>query len=311
MRTLSTSPSHSVQSPRRPGKGAHGPLTRLQPVAASPPGPAVLGLGGLGVADHRACLPAGLHRTLTRTPVLEGCGHSQPAPCNQLGSTLTAGALSKSAEVRAAWGQGLLTTQQPSLPFPAGAGTQDAKALLTCAPQAGGDKTAGGRGGWMNCSQQEGMVRRGKGQPELLVELSLPPVETEPCFPEVSAMLHITLLIRYFVKSLWIQCPLRPPLCRRLVYLGPHTPLGNRPFKGKGAGEPDSATHLGRPCCLCRMPGLHPVQAQEERAGCTQGRGAQAPPPHVWPSPQRARGLSTPEVHTRRAATQQNSMDST
>lgn len=38
-----------------------------------------------------------------------------------------------------------------------------------------------------------------------VAELSLPPVETETCFPEVSTMLQITLPIRYFVKNLWIQ----------------------------------------------------------------------------------------------------------
>ena len=146
---LSTSPSYSVQSPRRPGKGAHGPLTPpsnqllLLPPGASCP----RSLAVWGGAEHRACLPAGLHLTLTRTPCSGGVWPPQPAPCNQLGEHPHC-----RGAVQECRGLGCLEpgpAHHPAAFSPLSSRGRNAgcQGLQTRAPQAGGDKTAGGRDG--------------------------------------------------------------------------------------------------------------------------------------------------------------------
>lgn len=128
------------------------------------PGPAVLeAWWSGGVADHRACLPAGLHRTLTRTPCSGGLWPPQPAPCNQLGEHPHCRGAVQECRGQGCLGPGPAHHPAAFSPLSSRGRNAGCQGLQTCAPQAGGDKTAGGRGGWMNCSQQEGMVRRGKG----------------------------------------------------------------------------------------------------------------------------------------------------
>lgn len=134
----------------------------------------------------------------------------------------------------------------------------------------------------MKCSRQEGMVRKGeKGSQNCCRIVSLQWRQKPAFLKLVSRMLHIILPIRYFVKSLWIQCH-----CI-LVHLNPHAPLGNRSFKGKGVGEPDSATHLGWvPLTLPDAWGLHPDPGPGREGWVHAGqRGEQSPPCTIadWP----------------------------
>ena len=121
----------------------------LLPAAASPSWgqlsskPCGLGAG----ADHRACLPAGLHQTLTRTPCSGGVWPPQPAPCNQLREHPHCRDAVQECRGQGCLGPGPAHHPAAFSPLSSRGRNAGCQGLQTRAPQAAGDKTAGGRDG--------------------------------------------------------------------------------------------------------------------------------------------------------------------